>query len=117
MYKDLPVLKIDVIRGNDKTIQLRNIVVNNVTLDFTDINPRVQFKSIVDADITPVFDKTVDNGGMIVTNESITLLFAKETNKLQMGKYFGDLLVNINDKEVTIVRFDLYLSGVVTISD
>lgn len=114
MYKDLPIIKISVIRGNDKIVQLRNIVVNGVNLNFTDLNPMVQFKSVVDSNINVSFDKTIDNGGMEVTDESLKLIFKKETANLQISKYYGDLLVTIDDKNATIVRFELDLTGAVT---
>lgn len=93
---------------------MQNITVDGNLIDLTAVCPAVQFKS-VNSFFAPVdFELTVENGGMVITPNSIMLVFAKDKTVYPKNIYYSDLLMKINSKDATILRFRFILEGVIT---
>lgn len=114
-YDELPLITIDATRGSEwQKVVLQNITVDGNLIDLTAVCPAVQFKS-VNSFFAPVdFELTVENGGMVITPNSITLVFGSDRTKYPKRKYYGDLLMKVLDKDATILRFEFILDGVIT---
>lgn len=113
-YSKIPLIKRKISRGETERISFIGLTLNNDPIDFTDTCPKVQFKSTLNPMMHFDFELTEDNGGLIIEPGTLTLVLGRVTSNLYRNRYYGDLLVKINDDDVILARFEFELSGTVT---
>ncbi|NGM63519.1 hypothetical protein G5B30_16540 [Sphingobacterium sp. SGG-5] len=113
-YKDIPLIEIKAKRGETLHVLFSGISLNGESKNFTDICPKIQFKSSVDASRYVDFELSEDNGRLEIQPNRLLLKFERWTNKLPIDIYYGDLLINIDGRDIIAPRFKLNLTGTVT---
>ncbi|MGJ1329407.1 hypothetical protein [Sphingobacterium multivorum] len=116
--KDLGEFDITLIRGVSETIRFWNIekvdeTGSVVKWDITGKTIRVHFKSDP-CNSNPDLEKTVNNGGVVIYEDSFDIKFGIETLDLSNEVYLYDILVIDGDERYTIVHGKLILTGVIT---
>lgn len=114
-YDELPLIEIRTTRDSEwQEFVMQDVTVDGGLIDLTTVCPAVQFKS-VNSFFAPVdFELTVENGGMVITPNRITLVFDKDKTVYPKNVYYGDLLMKVSGKDATILRFRFILEGVIT---
>lgn len=114
-YDELPLITIDAKRGEDSKVVFTGISLDGDSKNFTDLCPKIQFKKAVDACRYLDFELTEENGGLTIEPNRLILFFdGRDLNKLEISKYYGDLLMTIDGGNVVGPRFQLNLTGTVT---
>ncbi|MGJ1335657.1 hypothetical protein [Sphingobacterium siyangense] len=81
--------------------------------DLTGKTVKIHFKTY-ESDSAFAMEKSVDNGGVVIDKNSITVKFGDETLSLKRDVYYYDILIIDNSERNTIVQGKLTLTGVIT---
>lgn len=107
-----------IIRGVSETIRFwdwkkEDNLGNIYPINLTGKIIRAQFKADP-CDFYPDFEKSTENGGLLVGNSVVDMVFGEETLDYRSDVYYYDILIIDDNERLTMVYGKVVLTGVIT---